>query len=168
MAWTSPSRSRASSRRDGMDTEDGLTPTSSLRWLGSPMSGRSCTCADRPDSWKRQRARSWHSAMSRVESALNASEAPAVKENGMSRLDGNAVAGVMVDVFGEEMTNATGNCAGCGKSVRLGEAMVYLPAPGIVARCPHCDNTLMVVVHRRDTACVDLTGMTTFNRPPDQ
>lgn len=86
----------------------------------------------------------------------------------MGRLDGNAVAGVMVDVFGEEMTNYTGRCANCGRSARLGEAVVFLPAPGIVARCPHCDNTLMVVVHRRDTACVDLMGMTTLESPADR
>jgi hypothetical protein len=83
----------------------------------------------------------------------------------MSRLDGNTVAGVMMDVFGEEMTNATGRCADCGTSLRLGEAVVHLPAPGIVVRCPHCDNTLMVVVHRRDTACVDLTGLATLEGP---
>lgn len=85
----------------------------------------------------------------------------------MNRFDGNAIAGVMVDVLGEEMTSATGICADCRNAIRLGEAIVYLPAPGLVARCPHCDNTLMVVVDRRGTACVDVTGFATFEGAPD-
>ena len=74
------------------------------------------------------------------------------------RLDGNAIAAALVDVFGEEMTTLTGNCAWCGKVGQLAQAIVYLPAPGIVARCPHCEGIWMVIVERRGIACVDLSG----------
>jgi hypothetical protein len=77
----------------------------------------------------------------------------------MARLDGNAIAGTLVDVFGEEMTIATGTCAQCRQATRLGEAIVYLPLPGIIARCPNCDHILMVIVDRRGTFCVDMTGL---------
>lgn len=82
----------------------------------------------------------------------------------MDRLDGNAIAGLMFDVFGEEMTNATGRCAGCGAVMRMAEAMVHLGGPGVVARCPHCDNVLMVIVERDGIRCLDLTGLASLDR----
>lgn len=76
-----------------------------------------------------------------------------------TRLDGNAIAGVLRDAFGEEMTTAVGTCASCGCRGPLGELIVYLPAPGVVARCNRCENVMLVVVEVRGTACVDLMGM---------
>ena len=76
------------------------------------------------------------------------------------RLDGNAIAAAMVDVFGEDMTTITGTCAWCGDVSQLAEAIVYLPAPGIVARCPRCEGIWMVIVQRRGISCVDLSGLT--------
>jgi hypothetical protein len=77
----------------------------------------------------------------------------------MYGLDGNAIAGTLVDVFGEEMTAAVGRCAECGRTGPLAEVRVYLDGPGIVARCRQCDSVLMVFVDRRGTACVDLMGL---------
>ena len=45
----------------------------------------------------------------------------------MEALDGSAVGGLLRDVFGVELTNATGTCANCGA-----EAPV---AVGLVTRC---------------------------------
>jgi len=50
-------------------------------------------------------------------------------------LDGNAIAGTMMGVFGHEMTTEFGTCASCGARSRVGEFRVYLRAPGEVARC---------------------------------
>ena len=60
-------------------------------------------------------------------------------------LDGNAVAGLLQEVFATEMTAAVGTCAACGASEPLGAVHVYRGA-GIVLRCPHCDNVLAKVV----------------------
>ena len=76
----------------------------------------------------------------------------------MDRLDGNAIAGTLFDVFGREMTTAVGTCGGCGRVSPLAEVAVYLLSPGVVARCPRCDNLLIVIVDRRGTACVELAG----------
>jgi len=76
----------------------------------------------------------------------------------MQRLDGNAIAGTLFDVFGEEMTTAIGRCAHCGTTAQLAETLVYLGGPGIVARCPGCDNVLMVIVDHRGTRCLDMAG----------
>jgi DNA-directed RNA polymerase subunit RPC12/RpoP len=77
----------------------------------------------------------------------------------MDALDGNAIAGQLHDVFGSEMTTATGTCATCGSASIVGELMVYLQAPGTVVRCPVCGNIMMVFVRRREVTCVDLTGL---------
>ena len=82
----------------------------------------------------------------------------------MDRLDGNAIAGTLFDVLGWDLTTGTGTCAHCGMANPLAEAIVYLPAPGIVARCSHCSNILIVVVDRRGTACVDFTGLATLEQ----
>jgi hypothetical protein len=76
----------------------------------------------------------------------------------MEALDGNAISGLLWEVFGAELTTATGTCAGCGATTQVAELAVYLEAPGTVVRCRSCDNTLMVVVDVRGTKCVDLRG----------
>jgi Family of unknown function (DUF6510) len=74
-------------------------------------------------------------------------------------LDGNAIAGLLADVFGEEMTTATGTCASCGASGEVATFVVYARGPGAVARCPACSAVLMVLVTVRETTCVDLRGL---------
>ena len=80
----------------------------------------------------------------------------------MDTLDGNAIAGTLFDVFGEDMTTVAGSCVQCGRTGVLAEITVYLNAPGIVARCSQCDNLLIVIVERCGTACVDLTGLSSL------
>jgi uncharacterized Zn finger protein len=80
----------------------------------------------------------------------------------MDALDGNAIAGLLHEVFGAEMTNAVGMCAGCGAAGPLAEFVVYLRAPGTVVRCRNCSRVLMVFVKIRDMNCVDLRGLATL------
>jgi Family of unknown function (DUF6510) len=60
-------------------------------------------------------------------------------------LDGNAVAGLLQEVFAVEMTTAVGVCAACGASDELGAAHVFRGA-GVVLRCRWCDNALVKIV----------------------
>jgi hypothetical protein len=76
----------------------------------------------------------------------------------MDALDGNAIGGLLHEVFGAELTTATGTCASCGAHGPLAEVVVYLRAPGTVARCRSCDSVLMVLVEVRETWSVDLSG----------
>ncbi len=82
----------------------------------------------------------------------------------MEALDGNAIGGLLLDVFGAEMTAATGVCAGCGATGPVAELVVYLQAPGTVVRCRDCTSVLMVVVDVRGTMCVDLRGLADLAR----
>ena len=77
----------------------------------------------------------------------------------MDALDGNAIAGTLMAVFGTEMTTATGTCASCGSSGMVGEFSVYLRAPGEVVRCRHCNSIVMVFVQVHGVTCVDLRGL---------
>lgn len=77
----------------------------------------------------------------------------------MNRLDGNAIAGTLFETFGHEMTTAVGTCGGCAWVGPLAEVAVYLLSPGVVARCPQCDNLLIVIVVRHGVACVELAGL---------
>jgi hypothetical protein len=80
----------------------------------------------------------------------------------MDALDGNAIAGLLFDSFGFELTTATGVCASCGASGQVAEFEVYLRAPGAVARCRSCSGVLMVLVTVRGITSVDLRGLASF------
>lgn len=83
----------------------------------------------------------------------------------MEALDGNAIAGLLHDVFGAEMTTASGVCAHCGTRGILAECEVYLGGPGAVVRCRSCRGLLMVVVEIREVRCVDATGFARLETP---
>jgi hypothetical protein len=77
----------------------------------------------------------------------------------MDALDGNAIGGLMLDIFGTEMTTATCTCGHCGAAGLMAETVVYLRGPGAVVRCRTCTAVLMVVVRHQDMRCVDLQGV---------
>ena len=84
----------------------------------------------------------------------------------MDALDGNAMGGLLRDVFGVEMTTARAVCARCGAAAQVAEVRVYLRAPGTVARCRSCDAVLMVLVEVRGMASVDLNGLADLRVEP--
>jgi phage FluMu protein Com len=74
-------------------------------------------------------------------------------------LDGNAVAGLLEEVFAVDVTTAVGRCQGCGAVAVLAETRVYVDAPGSVVRCAGCDSVLMRVVTAPDRTWLDLRGL---------
>jgi hypothetical protein len=76
----------------------------------------------------------------------------------MDALDGNAIAGHLHDLFGIELTTASGTCASCGATGPIAELSVYISA-GTVARCRSCDAVVMVLVDLHGVTRVDLRGM---------
>jgi hypothetical protein len=63
-----------------------------------------------------------------------------------AHVDGNALGGMLHDVFGREMTDARGCCAECGAVNPLGALIAYTRAPGDVLRCPGCGTVVLVAV----------------------
>jgi Zn finger protein HypA/HybF involved in hydrogenase expression len=74
------------------------------------------------------------------------------------RLDGNAAAGLLQEVFAMEMTTAVGTCGSCGAEDAVGAVHLYVSA-GHVLRCPHCDSVLMRVVEAGTRVWIDLSGV---------
>jgi len=84
----------------------------------------------------------------------------------MEQLDGNAIGGLLHDVFGAEMTTAATECAHCGAFGVLAECDVYLGGPGAVVRCRSCRGVLLAVVEIRGVRCVDCRGLTRLEAGP--
>ena len=76
-----------------------------------------------------------------------------------SVLDGNAIGGLLIEVFGTEMTTATATCASCGSVSQVAELAVYMHGLGTLVRCRRCDAVLMTFVQIRGIHCVDLEGL---------
>jgi Family of unknown function (DUF6510) len=74
-------------------------------------------------------------------------------------LDGNAIGGLLIEVFGTEMTTAVGTCGSCGAVSQVAELVVYRPGLGTVVRCRSCGAVLMTFVRIRGVTCVDLQGL---------
>jgi hypothetical protein len=73
-------------------------------------------------------------------------------------VDGNAVAGLLQEVFAVEMTTAVGMCGGCGAMEPIGALHVFRGA-GVVMRCPHCDAVLATIVRDETRAWIGMSGM---------
>ncbi|MFF0487786.1 DUF6510 family protein [Nocardia sp. NPDC004068] len=70
----------------------------------------------------------------------------------MSHLDGNALAGILSELFAADVTACPCRCGGCGNVRPVAAMLVYTRAPGTVARCPGCHAeilTLTVTPHGR-------------------
>ena len=74
-------------------------------------------------------------------------------------LDGNALGGVLAEIFAVEMTAAVGTCVVCGATGAVATLRVYVHAPGVVVRCPVCGSVLMRVVKSDGRAWVELSGL---------
>ena len=75
------------------------------------------------------------------------------------RLDGNAAAGTLGEIFSFEVTTAHYACKGCGRVAHIGEAMAYMTEIGTIVRCPSCDNALIRLAHNRGRYWIDLRGI---------
>ena len=75
------------------------------------------------------------------------------------RLDGNAVAGMMAELFGFEMTVAWAGCVACGATNQLGSMHVYAHGMGAVACCPSCGQYLLRIARGEGRWWLDLRGL---------
>jgi NAD-dependent SIR2 family protein deacetylase len=74
-------------------------------------------------------------------------------------LDANAAAGMLMEIFGTEMTIAASRCTHCGNRAQIGTLRAYMNAPGLVLRCSVCAQVVMRVMRREDGSyLVDARG----------
>jgi hypothetical protein len=73
-------------------------------------------------------------------------------------LDGNAVAGLLREVFALEMTACPAKCAHCGAVGALGTLLAFTQAPGVVLRCPACEQVVLRIVETADAIYLEARG----------
>ena len=81
------------------------------------------------------------------------------------RLDGNAVAGALMDWFGVEMTAASGECNHCGNVAAIGTLHAYTRGPGIVLRCSACQGIVLRLMVSPSGSLLDARGTAWLARP---
>lgn len=64
-------------------------------------------------------------------------------------LDGNALAGILAEALGTDLTRAMRTCGGCGTESPMGAHRLYAGA-GRVLRCPVCADLALVAVEIGD------------------
>jgi uncharacterized Zn finger protein len=72
-------------------------------------------------------------------------------------LDGNALAGLLHELFGTELTGLPRGCQSCGQVHPIGAHRLYHGA-GTVLRCPACGDVALRVVKLRDRHILHLDG----------
>jgi hypothetical protein len=72
-------------------------------------------------------------------------------------LDGNALAALLEELFGAEMTAAEWTCGTCGGRSAVGAHRLYRGA-GLVLRCPSCAALALCVAELPDRRVVRLDG----------
>jgi hypothetical protein len=82
-----------------------------------------------------------------------------MSEESETRLDGNAVAGELREVFAVDLTTATCHCAYCGNVASFPESRVYGTQPGVIVRCNNCERPMMRFVTSPARAWIDLRGL---------
>lgn len=75
------------------------------------------------------------------------------------RLDGNAAAGRLADIFVFDATAARTRCRACGMTAPLGAYHVYADAPGMVVRCATCEAMVMRIVQTPGHTWLDMSGV---------
>lgn len=75
------------------------------------------------------------------------------------RLDANAAAGMLRELFARDLTTGNAACGGCGKTGPVGSLLEYGHAMGIVLRCPSCEKVMIRLVRTPGTLHLDASGI---------
>jgi hypothetical protein len=78
-------------------------------------------------------------------------------EAGSLHTDGNAIAGLLQEVFAAEVTAAGRVCQSCGLNSQIGAHRLYTGA-GFVLRCPGCGDLAAVIAALPDRNVISLHG----------
>lgn len=76
-----------------------------------------------------------------------------------NKLDGNAAAGMLQEIFPFEMTLVQVTCTGCGTINPIGATTAYMHGMGTVIRCPSCDTVLIRVARTKGRYWLDMRGV---------
>lgn len=83
-----------------------------------------------------------------------------------NKLDGNAAAGLLQEIFPFEMTLAQATCVGCSSTNTIGELAVYMHGMGTIMRCPSCESVLIRVARTNGRYWLDMQGVRVLQISP--
>jgi hypothetical protein len=79
--------------------------------------------------------------------------------------DGTGLGGPLHVVFALDVPAAIGRCGNCACTGPMAEMRVFDHAPGVVARCPVCDQVLLRLVRGPGRAWLDVSGLAYLQLP---
>src|SRR4051794_19570976 len=148
----------------GTGSRGGSMPGCSPPSVHRPPSDRGSSCAARPHSSRPPLTCSWRPATIRPRSTPSGSARRGADVADALWLDGNALAGLLAETLGAEMTRAPRQCQSCGAVHPVGAHRLYRGA-GFVLRCPACGDVAAVVVTSADRTVVRLSGTWSLEVP---
>lgn len=80
-------------------------------------------------------------------------------------VDGNALAGLLSDVFAVDVTTVIGTCGGCGATAPLADAVVEIDEIAALVRCRSCTHTLFTTLRTGDGVRIVLAAISGFHVP---
>jgi len=81
-------------------------------------------------------------------------------------VDGNAVAGQLGQIFGRDMTMTVARCAGCARDAAMGALLAFIRGPGVVLRCPACQNPIARIVETPTAIYLEARGAAYLRMAP--
>jgi Family of unknown function (DUF6510) len=76
-----------------------------------------------------------------------------------NKLDGNAAAGILQEIFPYEMTMAQITCTDCGATMAMVATAAYMHGMGTILRCPISDTVLIRVAQIKGRYFLDMRGV---------
>jgi hypothetical protein len=96
--------------------------------------------------------------MNKTDRPVDSAPADGRASGGDRRLDGNAAAGPLLEVFAVDLIAAVCTCAHCGGTAPLAEHVLYADAPALVLRCPGCSGVVLRYASGGERVRLDLSG----------
>jgi len=78
--------------------------------------------------------------------------------DGSLTLGGNAIAGLLEEIFGTELTGQPCDCAHCGNHADVGSLRTFTLGPGVTLRRSICGEVMIRVVQTPDAIYLDMRG----------
>lgn len=81
------------------------------------------------------------------------------------RVDGNAAGGLLLEIFGRDMTAARATCRQCAHEAALADAVAELDDAGVILLCRGCRHTLLTYLRRENERTLTVGGLTRLRWP---
>lgn len=82
-------------------------------------------------------------------------------------MDGSAADRALGQVFVDDISAASAQCAACGRTGTLADTRVSTQGPEVVVRCPGCNHVLLRLVLAPHAQWLDMRGVSRLTLSPE-